>query len=101
MAVAFQHQQFTGIYGISGHFDQTFCVTSGELHVCPKCRYVAKVVPHWPDLGGNFCNKACWSHLGEKNAKNPLVFWRSFLGADVKVIPRKKADHIEDNGVPS
>ena len=23
MEVAFQHQQFTGIYGVSGHFDQT------------------------------------------------------------------------------
>ena len=66
----------------------------------PKCRYVAKVVPHWPDLGGNFCNKACWSHLGKKKTQKILSFF-VFFGADVKVIPRKKADHIEDNGVPS
>ena len=30
-----------------------------------------------------------------------LSFFCVFFGADVKVIPRKKADHIEDNGVPS
>jgi len=36
MAVAFQHQQFTGIYGVAGHFDQTFWVTSGEVHVWPN-----------------------------------------------------------------
>ena len=66
----------------------------------PKCRYVAKVVPHWPDLGGTFATRLAGAIL-EKNAKNPQFFLRFFLRADVKAIPRKKADHIEDNGVPS
>jgi hypothetical protein len=65
----------------------------------PKCRYVAQVVPHWPDLGGKFCNRLVGTIL-KKECKKPSVFL-CFLGADVKVIPRKKADHIEDNGVPS
>jgi len=37
--------------------------------------------------------------LEKKNEKKTSDFL--FFGADVKVIPRKKTDHIEDNGVPS
>ena len=36
----------------------------------------------------------------KKREKKNLRFF-VFFGADVKVIPRKKTDHIEDNGVPS
>ena len=45
----------------------------------PECPYCPKVVPHWPDLGGNFGNKACWSHLGKKTQKT-LSFFVFFWG---------------------
>ena len=65
----------------------------------PKCRYVAKVVPHWPDLGGTFATRLVGTILEKKNAKNPKFF--VFFWGRCKSYPKKKTDHIEDNGVPS
>ena len=92
MAVAFPHQQFTGIYGVSGHFDQTFCVTSEELHVCPNAGMLPKYFHIGRIWGGTFATRL---------AGAISQFFLRFFWGRCKSYPKKKTDHIEDNGVPS